>query len=709
MKNVLLGVLLGVALVVLAGWVIKISQPQRSEAEAVNIVSVFDRVEREEQYATGSTDLIVKEQASEFQSIADIMKVKSDFKQTELLYALAGRAKVRRLVALTKEADAIADSSDRSYALSILFSRLTELSPELALEAVGDERFLGDESLSRSIWRTWARLDFDSALTAVTELTPRSRKESAARAMYWAVGVFGNSKTEQIKAMTGVNPTLWSISQTIEAIARTSVPEAIVKINQLHSVQDQRYVANAVAMLAAAKAPKLALSHAYLFKSGAVRDHYRIAVLRTIGSNSPQTVLQNWSASNYQSKDVQGIYSALTQYAFEDFEQAMSYVDQMPDSKTKTGLIKVLLAVKSRENAIDALSLAQQYEQVGNEGLVNYLVTEMITVSPASALLALEALPDIPNYKLHVARAVGGLAQLDPNKAVAKIQLLSDNELRELANQELVVAWAQIDVNAALSYALTQDSIGKPVGVPLRDVDLDLGMRFLDKFSSPEFSINVYTFAADLAARYSASELVGMLSPYSSNAQFDVIKTSILSTLSTGSDRDAQYFIDTFWADDEKSFAYLSYAQTIAYKNPEVALNMLGKLDNIEDQQSLLQMVISRTSYRDKNAARQMLSRLESAELRDIAVSTLSHRFSPDSKNDIALINSIEEPRVRETAILNMLYASAKTEGMRVVEQARELGLSQKKIDNLKLLVECRDADVHNSASRRKCGAVLHK
>ncbi|MFT6048215.1 MAG: hypothetical protein ACI9WC_003933, partial [Arenicella sp.] len=102
MKNVLLGVLLGVALVVLAGWVIKISQPQRSEAEAVNIVSVFDRVEREEQYATGSTDLIVKEQASEFQSIADIMKVKSDFKQTELLYALAGRAKVRRLVALTK-------------------------------------------------------------------------------------------------------------------------------------------------------------------------------------------------------------------------------------------------------------------------------------------------------------------------------------------------------------------------------------------------------------------------------------------------------------------------------------------------------------------------------------------------------------------------------------------------------------------------------
>jgi len=384
MKNVLLGVLLGAALVVLAGWVIKIAQPQRSEAEAVNTASVFDRVEREEQYAAGSTDLIVNEQASEFQSIADIMKVKSDFKQTELLYALAGRAKVRKLVALTKEADAIADSSDRRYALSILFSRLTELSPVLALEAVGDERFLGDESLSRAIWRTWARLDFDSALTAVTELTPRSRKESAARAMYWAVGVFGNSKAEQIKAMTGVNPTRWSISQTIEAIARTSVPEAIVKINQLHSVQDQRYVANAVAMLAAAKAPELALSHAYLFTSGAVRDHYRTAVLRTIGSNSPQTVLQNWSASDYPSKDVQGIYSALTQYAFEDFEQAMSYVDQMPDSKTKTGLIKVLLAVKSRENAIDALSLAQQYEQVGNEGLVNYLVNEMIAASPAS-------------------------------------------------------------------------------------------------------------------------------------------------------------------------------------------------------------------------------------------------------------------------------------------------------------------------------------
>jgi hypothetical protein len=104
-----------------------------------------------------------------------------------------------------------------------------------------------------------------------------------------------------------------------------------------------------------------------------------------------------------------------------------------------------------------------------------------------------------------------------------------------------------------------------------------------------------------------------------------------------------------------------------------------------------------------------MLSRLESAELRDIAVSTLSNRFSPDSKNDIALINSIEEPRVRETAILNMLYASAKTGGMRVVEQARELGLSQKKIDNLKLLVECRDTDVHNSASRRKCGAMRHR
>lgn len=707
MRNSLLGFALGALIMSVAGLLVFSRQPQALsvsyDTKDLNLVRMDT--------PTPTVKELDQNELDNIKSIKDVMKLKSDFKQTEKLYRLAGRATPRELLGLIKQADSIVDPSDWSYALSILFARLTEIDPELALEAANDERFLGNENISSAIWRTWARQDFDAALLAASKLTPLSRKEYAARTMYWAFGVFGNGKTEKIKAATGVEPTRFAVSGAIEKIAKHSVSEAIESINLLQSLEDQRHVAQRIGQVSAVKSPDSALSYTKQFKSHKVGRYYRLSVLKTIGSNSPVTVLQSWSNDNYDAETATAAYSAFKQLAYDDFSQAKAYVEAMPDSSSKTRLVRSLLAIKANSNAIDALSMANQFELAGHVGVVNYLIGEMVKISPASALLVIEAVPDIPNYKRHVARAVGGLADLDPAQAIAKIQLLSDVELAKLANQSLIMSWASTDVNAAISYALTLDDIGQGAelfGAAFHGVDFEIGMRFLEKFGDVSSGGFAYSFATGLTTQYDWNELVAKLQPYRSSQHFDMITMSLMSTLSTASVSEAEFFINSFWSGDEKSSVYTSYAMLMSNENPQAALGMLDKLDVIEDKQAVLEAVISRMGYQDKVTARNVLVSLPAGPLRDAGVSAFATHLSPDKQQDMTLLESMLDSSMKDEAISRMLISNLKSKGDAVIELGQELGLSEERMTFLQLKLDCSKnsaTNLLNILNRRKCTA----
>ena len=66
-------------------------------------------------------------------TIEQILALPTDFARTEALYMLAGRSDSGSVQNLIYEANRIASAIDRDTALTILFSRLTELDPPSAL------------------------------------------------------------------------------------------------------------------------------------------------------------------------------------------------------------------------------------------------------------------------------------------------------------------------------------------------------------------------------------------------------------------------------------------------------------------------------------------------------------------------------------------------------------------------------------------------
>lgn len=707
MKTFWIGLIVGAVFGVSAMWLALFNNDDLAlDTDA----SILDKIEHESKAIPLSSSSEGQGDAG-FHSIAEIMELKSDFEQTEALYVLAGRSDVRSLASLIKQADSIVDASDRNAALGILFSKLTDLNPLLAVEASQDTRFIANDNISHSIWRSWAREDLDAALKEVVALMPYDRKKDAVQAMYQAVGVFGNSKTEKIKRLTGIEPSQWALADSIERVAKQSLYEAINLVNKLSSPSDQKYVARRVAVVAAKSDPDNALHYTRSFNSVEARGRYRSSVLAVLGASSPQDALDQWVAGGYQKGDFQRTRSAFRQLALEDFELAQSYVDEAPQSASKQTLISVLLAVKSSESASEALSLAEIYEGQGNKEVVRKFVGKMVGADPAAALQLLQGKPDIKNHKYYVAAALAGVAKQDIATALASVAGISDPGLKSLADLALLSAWSDFDVNSALDYALSLDDFALSSGdarlyhVSLDGADFDLGMRFIERYSKLNIGTYSSDFARGLLERYKSDELVALMQQYKGSEALEIIKPQVLRRVFESPNSNIERFIDTFWSADEKVAPYARYAQSLVSENPFKAFNLMNNLQGSENKIDFLSSVLP--YHRDIKAVKSWVGRLSDETVKDAAIVTLSHRLSADSNSDMRLVDSIQDQSLKEDAIVNVLMRDLKAPGL--LARARDLGISESKIENLQKIQKCVDGTYNSIQRRRHCASAgLH-
>lgn len=703
MKKVTLSLMGGAVIGSLATWLLAPTElTQTMPSKTLN--SVLEQVEIEEETAVISIDH--SSRLSSYRTIDDILRLPSDFQQTEALYVLAGRVSPRELIGLIKQAEMVTDASDRSYALSILFARLTEISPDLAIEAAGDTSFVADENIIRVIWRTWARLDFNAALKSANELSPQNRKQAATNAMYWALGVFGNEKTDQIKAVTGIEPSLWAVSQTIEKVAKNSISEAIGLVNQLPLAKQQVYVARDLAVFSAKSQPEYALSYEDYFRSAAAAKAYRSAVLKTTAEQSPELVLQSWRASGSAKVSSDSIYAALAQIAYEDFERAIEYAQEAIDPTVKAHMLKVVLAVKARESATDAVSLAHEYQLQGHAGMLGYVVQNVLNASPSDALLALESLPRTAEVKRLLAMSIGRLSENDPVAAISKIESLGDPKLREDATAQLVLSWSRSDVDAALSYALTLEKL-TPAGIRLDSADLDLAMQFIEKFEYVNDGGSIYGFTNGLVSRYGINELMSKLRPYENNQSFSVVKGVLLNQISNESINDAERFIDAFWSENERGSAFTSLVQNAIYLDPKKAISILDKVDSPNDKALMVSSIMSTWAYKDKSGARSWVQGLPKGVVRDNAIVAYSHQLKPESDKDVRLINSIENNELREEAVLGMLVDRLGEGADQVAEWGAMFDLNDDSMTYLASISECYNVDVNQPVLLRRCRSLF--
>lgn len=719
MRNLVLGVILGACIASIAFWVwieknsesshrLLSAQSQRQSAQKIE--SILDKVEADKSnklYNSNSDNLTSEQQV---ESIDQILKIQSEIKQTEMLYVIASRSQAREVIDLIKQADAISNYSDRSSALAILFSRLTEISPDLALEAIKDQRFVGDDYVMQSIWRTWARHDFDSALLAVQRLTPFDVKQAAIRAMYSANGVLDSEQSTRIKEATRIEPTNWAIKQAIEAIARKSISNAIAQINQLSSLVKQNEAAHSVGAIAAKREPEQALNYANLLNSGKARKKYRSRVLETIGVNAPYQTLESWRTDEYAIDTSRAANSAFAQLTQDDFDYAKAFADQMPASKAKSKLIKTLVFAAAKQNSVEAIELANLYEKAGERRLVQALISEMTRASPQLALTAIQASSNLQDYQTYLAQVIGALAEMDPQVAIVELNNISNQKDRTLANSELIRAWASTNINAALRYAIELDELGSNMGFyksNFEKLDIDLAMRFIDKFSSDQYQSTSYPIVQQIANKLSKAnspaEVVHTIQQYESNKQIKTLKRMVVSNFYHADSSKVMSLIDSLWSGDKRERAYIEFAEQNAYTEPELTANLHTQFEKTATKKAILNSAFNAWGRQDKNAASRQARRLPQGELRDTGILAMSNFLSIESSADQNLIGLIDDPNSRERAVINSLFSSQRDNPENILRLAKKSDLSAAKLALIEQVLGCQNVDRYDLDKTQQC------
>ena len=97
-------------------------------------------------------------------SVEELVTLPTEFARMEAMHSLAGRSSSADVQNLIYETNRIADDVERVRLLNVLFSRLTELDPRSALVMARSDQFRMVRSAEQTVWRAWARQNFEDAL-----------------------------------------------------------------------------------------------------------------------------------------------------------------------------------------------------------------------------------------------------------------------------------------------------------------------------------------------------------------------------------------------------------------------------------------------------------------------------------------------------------------------------------------------------------------
>lgn len=152
------------------------------------------------------------------QTLAAIMRTRSDFEQTAMLYQLLRDADAATIERLLAEADELRPAREAHAAKSIIVARYAVLDPDAAVQAVMADG--GDPVLVRSVFAAWGKMDHAAALEsarALPELTGRhaamailtvadALSEGQRRSVVRAFSVLSAFEQEQARTQARLDP-----------------------------------------------------------------------------------------------------------------------------------------------------------------------------------------------------------------------------------------------------------------------------------------------------------------------------------------------------------------------------------------------------------------------------------------------------------------------------------------------------------------------
>lgn len=660
--NIFIGLALGIAATVL---VLNRSAPAPI---AGSPIEGSPRVVRDIGDVTPMTEVeVAAHRAQRFESLTSveqILRLRSDFDQTEALYVLAGRSDSAEVQDLIHQTLRVADSSDRRAGLSILFARLTDIDPESAVAIAAHPPFTAERTVEPSIWRAWARSDLDAALLAASKLSPASRKTSAAEAIYGAHGYLGNNVTQRIEDALGVPPSQWIKSQYLQSLAADAPESAFDYLNELRPLKEQHIAAWVLGEYFGRNSPEYAESYASLILNGLARSNYEARVVEATAKSNPTMILDRLMADPNMRKYGAALASAISQLANTDLEQAMRYAHAAENQQTKMVLSSAITRVLARDDPLRALEWARENAVGQGQSLYQQAIVLVASMHPDIAMDAINNIPSGNERDSLTAMVVSTMAQSDPVNAIAILDQMPAGRGKVQAAQQLLTTWLQSDAKAAVSWAVDYGGeygpqlLKKMSGQIIRqspETAIQLLPR-LDEKTASDWSVRI---VQTLARRQSPAAAEAFMHQYKNKPEYARMQAALIPSVAQTDLPRAKQMADGMPNGSDRDGVYAQLVGLAASTDPHQAAAWIDSIGSEASRAVATSMLVRVWSQTDATSASRWVRSLPAGASRDDAISGLINSSADFSDSRLRLVESIGNKQKRSQAMMSYIYRLA--------------------------------------------------
>ncbi|CAN5170722.1 hypothetical protein BH24PSE2_BH24PSE2_14830 [soil metagenome] len=532
--------------------------------------------------------------SDEFDGLAQVLALPVGFTQQKALYALAGHAGVSTLSQFIAEAASVRDSGVRRTALSIFFTRFTEVASP------------------RSAIRRALRLeDADARETALQAIAETLSGKAPEQANTYAAEIHDPHLQE---VFTGSLETQWVETEpdrALQHLARNAnEPESIYRIHEAMSALT-------------ARDPQRAMKIAGRLEPESLRADAEQSVILTWSQNDPETAIQ--------------------------------YIESLPPSRQRRYFKQTAAAHYAREHPEEALAWAQRSSGQAGMELMFAVLNEIAEQDPQRALDAAETLGSRMLSQRALQSVISHLAWQNPEAAARHLGRVPEGIERSAALEQIAGAWAQQDFEAASAWVtgLEEPQRSRAVigmGRQLAWEDPMRAARLIDRLDGAA-RVDLIRSVASGYATQDPMQAQTWISQFESEPNYSELVSLVAQHVAEQDPDAALKIADRIDDTSERDLAIGSIVSTWANADPATAAEYVASLPSASAKLAAVDGVVYGWARYDAEAARRWAARLEPDDVRDQALSTLVSQSGHSADETVAIITAIRSETQREEAV----------------------------------------------------------
>lgn len=617
---------------------------------------------------------------SDLHTIVSLQSLPGDFVRSEALHALSSRSSSDELVRLAADASRLMDPLWRRQALAIIFQRLTDIAPQLALDLSRSELFVSDRNTQATVLQSWARNDLMAAVTAASQIEDDT-KSLAVQMIYSGIGGAYTPDALIVEKATGIAPSRANRERYVRELFDVSPDAALDHVLELDSKARQHEQIQTIAKLLASEDIAQAEMLGEQIGDEALRRRYLGVVYDRLAREHPVEAGMKRFALRDGGKVTDDEKKAFEQIAKGDLDRALALFERLDDDENRQILGEIIVSQYAGEDPQRALQWARSAPESVRQRLLADVIVKVADTDPVLALQEAGNLANDSERNRVTRSVVGALVSRSPMMAAEQISHIEDEASRRQAAQTVARKWLAEDPFVALDWVLAADpAIQEAVFSQRRALDtVDLYEAQAMVGSLPEKYRGAWArnIADRLVNEKSAEEAIRFVSQFSGQSDYDMQMAHVVAKIAQDDSALASQWVDRIPSGHPRDGAISTIVMKELRKDPAGAATWLDLIDDPDLRQDSAGSIARAWMASDPAAAHRWIDAMpRGAERDNILVNASSNMFRQGDKQ-LELIESIDDADKRQQAMLIRAISNSRDDPDEVIRQLEKMEMPE--------------------------------